>query len=174
MSVGMLVLRVVVGVLFVGHGAQKLFGWFGGQGLAATGKMFGSLGLEPGKPMAAAAALSEIVGGALLAVGFLTPLGSMLLTAVMATAFWTVHKKNGLWNPNRGYEFNLVLATVAFAVTAVGPGAWSVDRLLGLGGAGLRWALIQLGAGIVGSALTIAAGRSVARRRQRQSAVASL
>src|SRR5258705_9169584 len=89
MNLGLLVIRLVVGLLLVGHGAQKLFGWFGGHGLDAAGASFEALGLGPGRRMALAAGGSEVAGGILFAVGLVTPLGAALLSAVMLTAIWT-------------------------------------------------------------------------------------
>src|ERR1700694_830886 len=122
MTLGLLVLRIVVGALFVGHGAQKLFGVFGGHGLDGSGAFFESLGLRPGRMMALAAGLGELTGGALLALGLLTPLAATLLIAVMVTAIATVHGRNGVWVTNAGFEYTLVLAAVPFAVASIGAG----------------------------------------------------
>ena len=102
MELGLLVIRVVVGLLFVGHGTQKLFGWFGGHGLAGTGGFFDSLGMRPGKQHAFLAGFAEAGGGLLLALGLLTPLASAALIAVMVVAILTVHAKNGIWNSQPG------------------------------------------------------------------------
>src|SRR3954454_25244641 len=135
MAYGMLFLRVVVGLLLFGHGAQKLFGWFGGHGPRGTAGFFGSLGFRRAHalPMALLAGLSE-GAGLLFALGFLTPLAALAIATVMVVAVGTVHWKNGLWMTNGGYEFNLVLWTVAAAVAASGPGRFSVDSALGWGG----------------------------------------
>jgi putative oxidoreductase len=127
-----LIIRLVVGLLFVGHGAQKLFGWFGGEGLARTGAWMESLGLRPGRLWALAAGLAEFVGGALLALGLLTPLAAVLIVPVMAAATVLVHARHGLWVQNGGFEYPLVLAAVAVAVGLAGPGAYAVDPHLGL------------------------------------------
>jgi putative oxidoreductase len=128
-----LILRLVVGLLFVGHGAQKLFGWFGGEGLARTGAWMEPLGLRPGRLWALAAGLAEFVGGALLALGLLTPLAAVLLTPVMAAATVLVHARHGLWVQNGGFEYPLVNAAVAVAVGLAGPRAYALDPQLGLG-----------------------------------------
>lgn len=107
-----MVLRIVVGALFAGHGAQKLFGFFGGHGVNATGGFFESLGLRPGGIMALAAGLAELAGGALFALGLLA---AALMIAVMVTAIATVHWHSGVWVTNGGFEYNLVLAIVAFS-----------------------------------------------------------
>lgn len=132
MSVGLLLLRVIVGALFVGHGTQKLFGWFGGHGLDGTGAWMGSLGFRRGRVWAGVAALAESLGGLLLALGFLTPLAAAAIIGVMTTAVLAVHLRNGVWNSNGGYELPLVYATAATALAFTGPGAYSVDRLIGL------------------------------------------
>jgi putative oxidoreductase len=150
MTLGLLVLRIVVGALFVGHGAQKLFGFFGGHGLDGTGAFFESLGLRPGRMMALAAGLAELTGGALFALGLLTPLAATLLIAVMVTAIATVHGRNGVWVTNGGFEYNLVLAAVPFAVASIGAGKWSLDHVLGLQVAGAKWALTALVLGVIG------------------------
>jgi putative oxidoreductase len=164
MNLAMLVLRVVVGALFVGHGSQKLFGWFGGHGVQGTGAYFESQGMRPGKLMAILAGLSEAVGGLLFALGLVTPLGAALLTAVMFMAIWTVHRSNGLWITNGGFEYNVVLAAIAFAVTAAGPATWSLDHEWSIDLAGYGWALAELGAGLLGCLIALAASRLAARR----------
>jgi putative oxidoreductase len=122
----------VVGGLFMGHGSQKLFGWFGGHGLEGTGGFMSSIGYRPGRRMALVGGLVEFVGGLLLALGFLTPLGAVLIVGQMAAATLAVHIDKGLWNQNGGYEYPLVLAVVALAVTFAGPGTISVDSALGI------------------------------------------
>jgi putative oxidoreductase len=164
MNLGLIVLRVVAGLLFAGHGAQKLFGSFGGHGIRGTAGFFESLGLRPGRPHAVLAGGAELFGGLLLAFGLLTPLASALLIAVMTTAIITVHRKNGVWSSDGGYEYNLVLAAIAFAVTAVGPGAWSLDHALSLDLSGTDWALGALGAGLLGGIGAVVSGRLIASR----------
>jgi putative oxidoreductase len=164
MNLAMLVLRVVVGALFVGHGSQKLFGWLGGHGVQGTGSYFESQGMRPGKPMAIVAGLSEVVGGLLFACGLLTPVGAALLTAVMLTAIWTVHRAHGLWNADGGFEYNLVLGAIAFAVTAAGPANWSLDHAWSIDLSGYGWALAELGAGLLGCLVALAASALTARR----------
>jgi putative oxidoreductase len=163
MELGLLVIRVVVGLLFVGHGTQKLFGWFGGHGLNGTGGFFDSLGMRPGKQHAFMAGLAEAGGGLLLALGLLTPLASAALIAVMVVAIATVHAKNGIWNSSQGYEFNLVLIAAAFALASIGAGNWSLDNALGLDIAGAGWGLAALGAGLLGALGAIGSGRLASR-----------
>ena len=166
MKLGFAVLRVIVGGLFMGHGLQKLIGAFGGHGLEGTAKGFESLGLRPGKANAVAAGAAETGGGALLAAGAATPLGATVLTATMATAIRTVHAPNGPWSSNGGYEYNLVLMAIVFALTDAGPGHWSVDAALGRSRWKAGWALAQLGAGLAGSAAAIAFGKRQAPAEQ--------
>ena len=131
MKIGALLLRLVVGGLFVGHGTQKLFGWFGGHGLDATAQGFEHLGMRPGRPNAIAAGGAEAGGGALLALGLETPFAASVLVATMLTAIQKVHGKNGPWLSNGGYEYNVVLIAAALALVEVGPGPLSLDARLG-------------------------------------------
>jgi putative oxidoreductase len=160
MKLGITLLRLIVGGLFVGHGMQKLAGKFGGGGLQQTAQAFESLGLRPGKTHAIAAGLAETGGGALLAAGAATPLSATLLSGTMATAIRTVHAPKGPWATDGGYEYNLVLLAIVFAVTDLGPGRWSLDAARGRERWGTRWALAQLGAGLLGSTAAIAYGKS--------------
>jgi len=151
MKIGRLLLRTVVGGLFVGHGTQKLFGWFDGSGLDTTAQGFEHLGLRPGKPNAIAAGAAEAGGGALLALGLETPFAASVLTATMLTAIHRVHAKNGPWVTNGGYEYNLVLIAAALALAEVGPGPLSLDAARGRERSGSHWALAALAAGAVGA-----------------------
>jgi putative oxidoreductase len=160
MKLGLTLLRLIVGGLFVGHGMQKLTGAFGGHGLENTGQAFESLGLRPGKTHAVAAGVAEAGGGTLIAAGAATPLGATVLSATMATAIRTVHGSKGPWATDGGYEYNLVLMAIVFALTDVGPGNWSVDGARGRERWGAVWAVAQLGAGLLGSAGAIAYGKS--------------
>jgi putative oxidoreductase len=153
MKLGLAVVRAVVGLLFFGHGAQKLFGWFGGHGLEGTAGFFDQIGLKPGKRTALAAGAGEAGGGALLALGFLTPLAAASIIGVMSQAVRTVHGPKGPWNQDGGWEYNAVLMAAAFAVADAGPGEWSLDHALGLNLKGPVWALAALGAGVAGPSL---------------------
>jgi putative oxidoreductase len=139
MKIGRLILRLVVGGLFVGHGTQKLFGWFGGNGLDATAQGFEHLGLRPGRQNAIAAGAAEAGGGALLAAGLATPLASSVLIATMLTAIHRVHAKNGPWAGDGGYEYNLVLIAAALALAEVGPGALPRTAATPTSGSRSRW-----------------------------------
>jgi len=132
LSSGLLLARLVLGLLMVAHGTQKLFGWFGGYGLAGTGGFFEGLGFRPGRAFAAAASLTEITGGLLLALGFLGPVGPALILSVMIVAAISVHWKNGLFATANGIEVPLLYATGAVALALTGPGLFSLDALLGL------------------------------------------
>ncbi len=151
MKIARLLLRITVGGFFVGHGTQKLFGWFGGNGLDATAQSFEALGLRPGRPNAIAAGAAEAGGGALLAVGLATPLAASVLTSTMLTAIRTVHGKNGPWLTNGGYEYNVVLIAAALTLVEVGPGSLSLDGALGRERSGSRWALGALATGVLGA-----------------------
>ncbi len=151
MKLGRLLLRVTVGGLFVGHGTQKLFGWFGGHGLDATANMFDSIGMRPGNRNAIAAGVAEAGGGAALAAGFATPLAAATLTSVMLTAINRVHLKNGPWITNGGYEYNLVLIAAVLALAEVGPGELSLDHALGQERTGPGWAVLALALGVAGA-----------------------
>jgi putative oxidoreductase len=159
MDISLLVLHALVGLLFVGHGAQKLFGVLGGHGLDGTGGFFESLGLRPGRVHAAAGGTAELVGGALLALGLLLPLGAALIVAVMTTAIITVHAQKGVWNSDGGFEYNAVLIAVALVLAAVGGGEYALDTALGLGLTGTAWGLGALGAGLLGGIASVVSGR---------------
>jgi putative oxidoreductase len=131
MKLGLALLRSIVGFLLMGHGTQKLFGWFGGHGPEFTGQFFESLGLRPGRRHATAAGAAEAGGGALLALGFLTPAAAASIIGVMSQAIRSVHLKNGPWVTDGGYEYNLVLIACMVALADVGPGDISLDHALG-------------------------------------------
>ena len=148
MSVGMLILRVVVGLLFVGHGTQKLFGWFGGGGLDGTSGFFGSLGYRSPRTMGVVGGLAETVGGLLVFLGLLTPLGSALIVGMMVSAILSVHIDKGLWNSNGGIELPLVMIASATAI-AFGPGRYAIDRALDLGWNGKLSGVLTLSVGLL-------------------------
>jgi putative oxidoreductase len=151
MKIARVLLRIIVGGLFAGHGTQKLFGWFGGHGPDATGQMFEGIGMRPGRRNALAAGAAEAGGGAALALGFATPVASSALIATMLTAINRVHLKNGPWSTNGGYEYNLVLIAAVLALTELGPGTPSLDEALGIERSGPRWALAALATGMTGA-----------------------
>lgn len=158
MDIGLLIIRLVVGMLFVGHGVQKLFGWFGGHGLEGTGHFFESVGYRPGRFMALVAGVTEVLGGFFLASGFLTPLGAAMVIGVMINAIATVKGSRGLWS---GYELDLVYGVVAGALAFSGPGMYSLDALLGLDLSGPVWGAAAIALGAVTALLTLGARRLV-------------
>src|SRR5665213_2052078 len=131
-NVGLLVVRVVMGLLIAGHGAQKIFGWFGGHGLAGTGGFFEQLGFRPGRAFAAAAGATELGGGVLVALGLLGPIGPALVVSVMIVAAGSVHWGHGLFAQTNGIEVPLLYGAIAAALAVTGPGEYSVDALTGL------------------------------------------
>jgi putative oxidoreductase len=153
MDIGKLALRTVVGTLFVGHGTQKLFGWFGGHGPDATGGFFEGLGLRPGKRHAIAAGAAEAGGGALLALGAATPLAATAVASTMITAIRKVHAPQGPWVTDNGWEYNAVLVAAMAALAESGPGSPSVDAALFPSWHGRRWAVATLAAATAGSFL---------------------
>ena len=134
MDAGLLIGRIVFGGLMAAHGAQKYFGWFGGYGLDAVSGMFESLGFRPGHLFARAAALSEIGAGLLVAGGLLGPVGPALLLSVMIVAAVSVHWQHGLFAATNGIEMPLLYAAAAVVFALTGPGAYSLDAVLGLSG----------------------------------------
>lgn len=159
MDIGLLILHAVIGLLFAGHGAQKLFGLFGGYGIAGTGEYMESLGFRPGRLHAAAAGTAELTGGILLALGLLLPLAAVLIIAVMVTAALTEHRGKGVWNDTGGFELPLVFGVAVFTLAAAGGGAYSLDAALGLDAAGVEWALGALGVGLAGALGNLGAAR---------------
>jgi putative oxidoreductase len=151
MKIARLLLRATVGGFFIGHGTQKLFGWFGGSGVEGTAAAFERLGLRPAKTNAVAAGLAEAGGGALMVVGLETPLAAALLTATMLTAIKTVHFKNGPWASEGGYEYNVVMIAASLAIADLGPGPLSLDAARGRERSGAGWALAAFGAGAIGA-----------------------
>jgi putative oxidoreductase len=137
LDVGLFLIRLVLGLSFMAHGAQKLFGSFGGGGLKGTGQYFESIGIKPGFIMALMAGLSEFVGGTLFALGLLTPLAGILIAGSMVVAIFKVHGSNGYWLTQNGYEYCLTILVVAIAVALSGAGQYSLDAILFLNRFGL-------------------------------------
>jgi len=130
MDTGLLIIRVVIGLLMVGHGAQKLFGLFGGYGIKGTAGWLESMGMKPGVLMAIGAGLTELVGGVLFTIGLWTWVGAVLLIVPMIMAIVKVHFANGLWVTQNGYEYNLVLIAVTLGVAFTGAGKFAIDALI--------------------------------------------
>jgi putative oxidoreductase len=131
-ALGLLILRLVVGLTLAAHGSQKLFGWWGGAGMAGWTQTVQKLRIRPAQLWAWVAALSEFGGGLLLALGLLSPLGSLAIVGAMVVAIVTVHLSRGFWSTKGGYEFNLSLIAAAVALALTGPGAYSLDSTLGI------------------------------------------
>ncbi|MFF5786117.1 DoxX family protein [Streptomyces sp. NPDC012693] len=147
MDTGLLILRVLVGLLVAGHGVQKISFHLGGRGLEGGTEEFRADGFRGGALTALAAGGGQIGSGLLLAAGFLTPLAATGAIGVMTVAL-TVKRRHGLWVQNDGYEYPLVLIGTAAALAATGPGAWSLDAALGLTPYPLWWAALALVAGL--------------------------
>lgn len=166
MDAGLLVLRVVVGLLLMGHGLQKLFGWFGGGGLTGTAWFFRSRGYRPPRLMAGLAGGAQLVGGAALAVGLMTPLAAAIVIGTMLNAA-VMHRRNGLWAVDNGYEYPLVIAAVAISLGFTGAGAVSLDAWFGTfeGGVGVGLSAVALG---LAAGAAVLLSRAVGRRAPRE------
>lgn len=151
MDIGILLLRLGLGLPMAAHGAQKAFGWFGGYGPDATGQFMEALGFRPGRRHALAAGYTEIAGGLLLALGWLTPLGAALVASVMVVAAVTVHARNGFFITSNGFEFNFVLGIAALSLAFTGPGAYSLDALFGLAPVGIVWGVGAMVVAVLGA-----------------------
>jgi putative oxidoreductase len=159
----LLIVRLVVGLGFAAHGAQKLFGWFGGYGLAGTGGFFESIGFRPGKLFAGASGAAELLGGLLVVLGLGGPIGPMLMISVMVVAMLAVHLPNGFFVANNGIEHPLLFAALAFTFAFIGYGAYSLDAALGWSAVwtpALDWVFVGLG--VLGGLLNLAARRKPA------------
>lgn len=156
MATGLLLLRVILGVTLAVHGAQKLFGWFGGLGLEGTGRALASFGFQPGRRHALMAGLVELTGGALLAFGLATSLASTIFVSVMLVAAVGVHARNGFFITEGGYEYNLVIGAAGLMFAFTGPGRFSVDAALGWTFSGLSSGVLVLVLGLVGGAAQLA------------------
>jgi putative oxidoreductase len=156
MDLAMLLLRLVVGLLFVGHGTQKLFGWFGGHGVEGTAGFLFQLGYRPARTHAVAAGFSEAVGGALLALGLFTPLAAAAIVGVMVNAIASVHGTKGPWITEGGYEYCLVMIVGALAPAIGGAGSASLDHAMGWSGGGVGWGLFSLLLGVIGAGCVLA------------------
>jgi putative oxidoreductase len=166
LSIGLLLVRVVIGLIMAAHGAQKLLGWFGGYGLRGTGEFFVQLGFQPGPAFAAAASISEIVSGLLVAFGFLGPIGPALMISVMIVAAITVHWDHGLFAAKNGIELPLLYGIVALGLALTGFGQYSLDNWLGIAGhLPLTATWIALTVAVVGGFANLALRRRPAAAR---------
>ena len=166
MDIGLLVLRLAVGLTMAAHGGQKLFGWFGGYGLTGTGGFLESLGFRPGRVHAALAGTAEFGGGLLVALGLLTPVGAALIIAVMVVAIGSVHLPKGFFVSDGGFEYNLMIVASSIALAFAGPGAYSLDAVEGLNLAGCLPGVVTLVAGLVLGGGAFAGRRGAPAARQ--------
>jgi putative oxidoreductase len=127
LHIGILVIRLIIGITFIAHGLQKLAGWFGGNGINGTAQFFSSLGIDFPLFVATVVGGFEMIGGLLLVFGILTPIAGIMLSGVMVGAIIKVHGQNGFWVSDHGFEYNLVLATVSIAVGLIGPGKYTLN-----------------------------------------------
>src|SRR5437879_3827766 len=160
MDIGLLVLRVVVGLTIAAHGSQKLFGWFGGGGLDGTAGALEHLGFRPGKLYAVVTGVAEAGGGAGLALGLLTPLGAAAVIGAMVAAVVSAHWSKGFFATSGGYEYALALAAAGVALAFTGPGRFSLVRLLGWTMAGSGWGVGGCALGGVYDAGLVLCGRT--------------
>src|ERR1700760_4007555 len=165
MNTALLVLRVVPGVLLIGHGLQKLVParfsppFLHANGLRATGAGFEQIGIRPGVAAALLAGLSELIGGFSLGAGLLTPVGTTLVGAVMTTAILTAHARDGIWNQEGGFEFPLLLLALGFVISALGAGSYSINHWAGVSNwAGIEWSMSLVGRAAIALAVGVAAG----------------
>lgn len=163
LGLGILVARLVLGLLMAAHGAQKLFGWFGGHGIEATGGYFESMGFRPARQMAMLAGFTEVAGGLLMALGLLGPIGPAMVFAVMIVAGAT-HVRRGVFAANNGIEVPLLYATGALAIALTGPGAISLDALLGIQVWNPFLAVTALSVGALGALFNLVARQSPLNR----------
>jgi putative oxidoreductase len=159
MDLGLFLIHVIPGLLIAAHGAQKLFGLFGGAGPEGTGGMMESLGLVPGRRMAYAAGECELVGGLLLTLGLVVPVAAALIAATYIVAARTAHAGKGPWNANGGWEYVLVLSTVAIGLAFNGAGKWSIDHAIGWGVSGFWWGIAAAAVALIGAAAVLSEAR---------------
>jgi putative oxidoreductase len=167
LSGGLLIARLVLGLAMAAHGTQKLFGWFGGYGLAGTGGFFEGMGFRPGRLHAAVASLAELTGGLLVAVGLLGPIGPALMISPMVVAMLTVHRNQGFFASSNGIELPFLYATGALTLAFTGFGAFSLDALLGLSGlASPTLAALAVIVGVLGALAALALRQPVAEQAE--------
>lgn len=129
-SLGLLLIRLVIGLTFAAHGAQKLFGWFGGYGIEGMTGWFDSIGLKPARPLAILAGVGELLSGIFFAAGFLTPLAALAMVVIMIVAIKSVTGQNGYWITANGSEYSFAIIAVAIGLALAGPGQYAIDALI--------------------------------------------
>jgi putative oxidoreductase len=152
MELGLLLLRLLIGLTMAAHGSQKLFGAFGGGGLAGTGGFMEHLGFRPGRRHALMAGSTELLSGLALAAGLMTPLAAAVMVGVLAVAAIAAHGGKGFFITKGGWEYCFILGGAAACLAFTGPGDWSVDHLIGFAGGGILWGLFSIVAGFAGAA----------------------
>jgi putative oxidoreductase len=167
MNIAVLLIRLTVGGILAAHGTQKLFGWFGGPGIAGTAEFLESLGFRPGRFHARLLGLAETLGGSLVAVGLITPVAAAAATGVMITAVATIHWTKGFFAQDGGYEYPLALAVIATAIGFAGAGKYSLDAALGWNLGGTKWGAAAAGLAILASAAVSASRGSRTPARDR-------
>ncbi len=161
-GLGILLIRLVGGVLLAGHGAQQLFGWFGGNGLTGTARFFDRLGWRPGLRYAVLGGSANLLAGVLLGVGLFTVLGAALAVTMMGNAIGAVYWRHGLWAQRGGFEYPLTLVVLVLSVAVTGPGPYSVAAVTGIG----RFAGLPALAGtLLVCAVGVVAGQWLRRHR---------
>ncbi|HEX6547420.1 MAG TPA: DoxX family protein [Candidatus Dormibacteraeota bacterium] len=161
-SLALLLLRLVIGLTLAAHGAQKMFGWFGGPGLPGFQAMLERQRVRPAQHWAWIGAIGELVGGLLVALGLLNPVGPALAAGAMLTAIFLVHLPNGFFNTKGGFEFPFVIPAALVAIGLAGPGAYSLDALIGFSLPQPAATVIALVLALLG-ALAAAASRPASR-----------
>ena len=161
MASGLLLLRLVLGGIMAAHGAQKLFGWWGGPGLEGTARMCTNLAYRSPFLMACGLGLAEFTGGVAIMAGLLTPLAALGVTVVMLNAVYLIHWPKGFFVTNGGFEFNALIAAAAIGLAAIGPGRFSLDHAIGWDDelSGVWWGVGEAGGALVVSSLTLTLGR---------------
>ncbi len=169
-DVGLFIIRIAVGGLVLGHGLQKLMGWFGGPGVTGWAEMLESLHYRRPRLMSWTHALAETGAGLLLVFGLFTPLAVAAIIGVMLNAIVAAHGRNGLWAQEGGFEYPLVLGVTAGALALTGPGGWAVDTALGWELTTTTWVLAGIGVGVLAGLATLGLGRERGvRQRDRRS-----